>query len=48
MWMRSHPSYTGIEQCRQALALADENAWSPTEVDRCACDWELDAGFPDR
>jgi len=30
-WMLRHPSYTGIEQGRQAVQLADENAWSPTE-----------------
>ena len=27
-----HPSYTGIGQCRDAVWLADENAWSPMEV----------------
>lgn len=27
-----HPGWTGIGQCRKALALADENAWSPPEV----------------
>ena len=31
-WAYSHPSYTGIEKCRQAVALGDENAWSPAEV----------------
>lgn len=31
-WAAVHPSYTGIEQCRQACALADENAWSPMEA----------------
>ena len=27
-----HPGWTGIPRCREALALADENSWSPTEV----------------
>lgn len=27
-----HPGWTGIDRCRKALALADENAWSPPEV----------------
>jgi hypothetical protein len=31
-WVDEHPSYTGIEQARDALPLADENAWSPAEV----------------
>jgi hypothetical protein len=30
-WIDLHPSYTGIEQSRQARDLADENAWSPME-----------------
>jgi hypothetical protein len=30
-WIDMHPSYTGIEQARQARDLADENAWSPME-----------------
>jgi hypothetical protein len=31
-WVDLHPSYTGIEQARQALALGDENSWSPRET----------------
>jgi len=27
-----HPGWTGIGRCRNAFALADENAWSPPEV----------------
>ncbi len=27
-----HPGWTGVPQVRTALTLADENAWSPTEV----------------
>jgi hypothetical protein len=38
LWVDLHPSYTGIEQCRQALPLGDENAWSPAEVD-FGLDW---------
>ncbi len=30
-WIDVHPSYTGIEQARQARDLADENSWSPRE-----------------
>jgi hypothetical protein len=31
-WVDRHPSWTGIEQARLAVPLADENAWSPMEV----------------
>lgn len=31
-WVDGHPSWTGIEQARLAVRLADENAWSPMEV----------------
>jgi hypothetical protein len=31
-WIGMHPSYTGIEQAREAWPLGDENAWSPAEV----------------
>jgi hypothetical protein len=27
-----HPGWTGIPRCRDAIALADENVWSPPEV----------------
>lgn len=40
-----HPSYTGIGQCRDAHALAEENAWSPREVDMRLC-WVFDARLP--
>jgi hypothetical protein len=40
MWAR-----TGIAQARKALELADENAWSPREVETRIC-WELEAGLP--
>lgn len=36
---------TGIAQVRQALALSDENAWSPMEVEMRLL-WQLDAGLP--
>jgi hypothetical protein len=32
-WVAAHPSYTGIGQARLAMPLADENTWSPAEVD---------------
>lgn len=38
LWAVRHPSYTGIEQCRQAVLLGNENAWSPMEVDQ-RLDW---------
>lgn len=44
VWMLGHPSYTGIEQGRQAVALADENVWSPMEP-VMRLEWQ-DAGFP--
>ena len=37
--------FTGIQQARDALKLADENAWSPPEVDMRMA-WTLDAGLP--
>lgn len=43
-WVLLHPSYTGIEQARRAIMLADENAWSPTEPPM-RMEWES-AGFP--
>ena len=43
-WAAGHPSYTGIDQCRRAVVLGDENAWSPTEV-AMRLEWSA-AGFP--
>ncbi|MDX6372302.1 MAG: hypothetical protein QOD98_1290 [Nocardioidaceae bacterium] len=43
-WALSHPSYTGIDQCRRALPLGDENAWSPAEVEM-VLDWTDLVGF---
>jgi hypothetical protein len=37
--------WTGAPQAREALSLADENAWSPKEVDTRLC-WQLDADLP--
>lgn len=31
-WVTEHPSYVGIQRARDALPLADENAWSPQET----------------
>lgn len=44
-WMYTHPSYTGIAQGRDCLALADENCWSPMEG-RLLVSWLLDLGLP--
>jgi len=33
VWVDEHPGWTGIQQARDALPLANENAWSPAEVD---------------
>ena len=42
--VRELAAWTGVEQARQAVALADENAWSPAEVDlRLLC--SLHAGL---
>jgi hypothetical protein len=41
----ARPGWTGAPQAREALMLADENAWSPTEVDARLC-WRIDAGLP--
>jgi hypothetical protein len=43
-WALLHPSYTGIDQCRRAIPLADENAWSPAEVEM-VLDWTDLVGF---
>jgi hypothetical protein len=40
-----HSGWTGIPQCRDALALADESSWSPRET-RMRLIWILDAGLP--
>lgn len=39
------PAWTGIPQARTALALADENSWSPAET-RLRLFWSRDAGLP--
>lgn len=38
-------SWTGVPQARKALALADENCWSPQEVTMMLI-WRLDADLP--
>jgi hypothetical protein len=40
----SIPGWTGIPQCRDAIALADENLWSPREVGMLKA-WTVDAGL---
>lgn len=37
--------WTGVENCRQAVQYADENAWSPRES-MMRLVWECDAGLP--
>lgn len=44
-YVMAHPSYTGIEQGRDVLPCADENAWSPTEV-AMRLSWETEAYLP--
>ena len=44
-WISRHPSYTGIDQSRLAVPLADENAWSPAEVE-FRIDWTEMIGRP--
>jgi hypothetical protein len=44
-YVHAHPGWTGAPQAREALTLADENAWSPMEVDTRLC-WLVDAGLP--
>ena len=41
----AHPGWTGIPQARDALALADENSWSPWETEMRLV-WVVDAGLP--
>jgi hypothetical protein len=41
----AHPAWTGIPQCRDAIPYADENSWSPTEVDMRWV-WTNVAGLP--
>jgi hypothetical protein len=40
-----HPAWTGVPQVRDALALAEENVWSPAEVSARLI-WVLDAHLP--
>ncbi|ROR92573.1 hypothetical protein [Nocardioides aurantiacus] len=40
-----HPGWTGVPQARNALALADENTWSPAET-AMRLVWVLDACLP--
>ncbi len=40
-----HPAWTGIPQCREAIPHADENTWSPAEVD-LRWNWSVVAGLP--
>ncbi|HYH33530.1 MAG TPA: hypothetical protein VD814_00115 [Nocardioides sp.] len=44
-YVSRQPALTGIPQARRAVALAEENSWSPWES-RMRLAWELDAGLP--
>ncbi len=41
----AHPAWTGIPRCREAIPLADENSWSPAEVEMRKV-WTVMAGHP--
>ncbi len=38
--------WTGVPRCREALALAHENSWSPRETSHLRLPWILEAGLP--
>ncbi len=38
--------WTGVPRCREALALAHENSWSPRETTHLRLTWVLEAGLP--
>jgi hypothetical protein len=38
--------WTGVPRCREALALAHENSWSPRETSHLRLIWVVDAGLP--
>jgi len=40
-----HPGWTGAPRCREAIALAEENVWSPKEL-QVGHVWRLDADLP--
>ena len=44
-YLPTMPAWTGIQQCRTATALANENAWSPREVG-VRVTWERHAKLP--
>ncbi len=44
-YLPSMPAWTGIQQCRTATGLANENAWSPREVG-VRLSWERHAKLP--
>lgn len=44
-YAEAHPARTGVPQVREALELADENAWSPMEVSTRLI-WVVDARLP--
>jgi hypothetical protein len=40
-----HSGWTGIPQCRRAISLAEENCWSPAELDMVLI-WQIEADLP--
>jgi hypothetical protein len=42
----THPGWTGVPQCREAIMLTDENSWSPQETSALRLVWVLEAGLP--
>jgi hypothetical protein len=45
LYVVGYSGSTGIPQCREAIALADENSWSPMET-LMRLVWTIDAGLP--
>lgn len=45
-WALLNRGWTGCPQLREAVALADENCWSPQETRALRLPWMLDAGLP--
>jgi len=45
-FVATQTGWTGIPRCREALALAHENSWSPRETSHLRLIWVVDAGLP--
>src|SRR6478609_437843 len=44
-FVATQSGWTGLPRCREALALAHENSWSPRETSHLRLIWVLDAGL---